>query len=156
MSSPTSLSDPIALPNGEVTLRNRAALAPMAGMTDVPFRTLAWSYGAGLMVSEMVTSKPELWDTGKSRSRRVLIDGVTPQAVQIAGYDPVVMAESARRLVGEGVELVDINFGCPRKSVVRRARPYLMTSSKFNALSTLWPRRWMYQYHENSHRADVG
>ena len=121
MSSPTSLSDPIALPNGEVTLRNRAALAPMAGMTDVPFRTLAWSYGAGHMVSEMVTSKPELWDTGKSRSRRVLIDGVTPQAVQIAGYDPVVMAESARRLVGEGVELVDINFGCPAKKVCRKA-----------------------------------
>ena len=121
MSSPTSLSDPIALPKGEVTLRNRAALAPMAGMTDVPFRTLAWSYGAGHMVSEMVTSKPELWDTGKSRSRRVLIDGVTPQAVQIAGYDPVIMAESARRLVGEGVELIDINFGCPAKKVCRKA-----------------------------------
>lgn len=115
------LSHPIALANGHLTLRNSAALAPMAGMTDVPFRTLAWSYGAGHMVSEMVTAKPELWDTGKSRSRRVLIDGVTPQAVQIAGYDPRVMAESARRLVGEGVELVDINFGCPAKKVCRKA-----------------------------------
>ena len=121
MSSSTPLSHSIALANGELTLRNRAALAPMAGMTDVPFRTLAWCYGAGHMVSEMVTAKPELWDTGKSRSRRVLIDGVRPQAVQIAGHDPLVMAESARRLVGEGVELVDINFGCPAKKVCRKA-----------------------------------
>lgn len=121
MSPPTSLSHPITLANGKLTLRNGAALAPMAGMTDVPFRTLAWSYGAGHMVSEMVTAKPELWDTGKSRSRRVLIDGVTPPAVQIAGHDPLVMAESARRLVDEGVELVDINFGCPAKKVCRRA-----------------------------------
>lgn len=121
MSSPMPLFHPIALANGDLTLRNGAALAPMAGMTDVPFRTLAWSYGAGHMVSEMVTAKPELWDTGKSRSRRVLIDDVTPQAVQIAGYDPLVMAESARRLVGEGVELVDINFGCPAKKVCRKA-----------------------------------
>ena len=73
------------------------------------------------MVSEMVTSKAELWDTGKSKARRVLIPGVLPQAVQIAGYDPKVMAESAQRLVGEGVELIDINFGCPAKKVCRKA-----------------------------------
>mgnify|MGYP002058000374 FL=1 len=58
MSSPMPLSHPIALANGDLTLRNGAALAPMAGMTDVPFRTLAWSFGAGHMVSEMVTAKP--------------------------------------------------------------------------------------------------
>lgn len=103
------------------TLRNRVALAPMAGMTDVPFRTLAWRFGAGHMVSEMVTSKPELWDTGKSRARRVLIPHVQPQAVQIAGHDPLVMAESARRLVDGGVEWIDINFGCPAKKVCRKA-----------------------------------
>jgi tRNA-dihydrouridine synthase B len=121
LSSATSLNQPLSLSSCGLSLRNRVALAPMAGMTDVPFRTLAWSFGAGHMVSEMVTSKAELWDTGKSRARRVLIPGVMPQAVQIAGYDPQVMAESARRLVGEGVELVDINFGCPAKKVYRKA-----------------------------------
>ena len=93
----------------------------MAGMTDVPFRKLAWRFGAGHMVSEMVTSKLELWDTGKSRARRVLISEVRPQAVQIAGHDPGTMAESARRLTGEGVEWVDLNFGCPAKKVCRKA-----------------------------------
>jgi tRNA-dihydrouridine synthase B len=102
-------------------LRNRVALAPMAGLTDVPFRTLAWGFGVGHMVSEMITSKAELWDTGKSRARRVLIPGIMPQAVQIAGFDPLVMAESAQRLVDEGVELIDINFGCPAKKVCRKA-----------------------------------
>jgi tRNA-dihydrouridine synthase B len=116
-----ALNQPISLSPSGVTLRNRVALAPMAGLTDVPFRTLAWGYGAGHMVSEMVTSKAELWDTGKSKARRVLIPGVLPQAVQIAGYDPKVMAESAQRLVGEGVELIDINFGCPAKKVCRKA-----------------------------------
>jgi tRNA-dihydrouridine synthase B len=93
----------------------------MAGLTDVPFRTLAWELGAGYMVSEMVTSKAELWETGKSRLRRVLVPGVNPNAVQIAGHDPRVMAESAKRLVGEGVEVIDINFGCPAKKVCRKA-----------------------------------
>ena len=115
------LSRPMAVACDAQTLRNRVALAPMAGMTDVPFRTLAWRFGAGHMVSEMVTSKPELWDTGKSRARRVLIPHVQPQAVQIAGNDPSVMAESARRLVDDGVEWVDINFGCPAKKVCRKA-----------------------------------
>ena len=115
------LSRPMAVACDAQALRNRVALAPMAGMTDVPFRTLAWRFGAGHMVSEMVTSKPELWDTGKSRARRVLIPHVQPQAVQIAGNDPSVMAESARRLVDDGVEWVDINFGCPAKKVCRKA-----------------------------------
>jgi tRNA-dihydrouridine synthase B len=104
-----------------VSLRSPFALAPMAGLTDVPFRTLAWELGAGYMVSEMVTSKAELWETGKSRLRRVLVPGVNPNAVQIAGHDPLVMAESAKRLVGEGVEVIDINFGCPAKKVCRKA-----------------------------------
>jgi len=108
-------------PSG-VILRSRVALAPMAGLTDVPFRTLAWGYGAGHMVSEMVTSKAELWDTGKSKARRVLIPGVMPQAVQIAGYDPQVMADSAQRLVDEGVQLIDINFGCPAKKSLSQSR----------------------------------
>jgi tRNA-dihydrouridine synthase B len=121
MSRNSPLDSLIELPDSRVVLRNGVALAPMAGMTDVPFRTLAWSFGAGHMVSEMITAKPELWDTGKSRSRRVLIPEVSPQAVQIAGHDPQVMADSARRLVDDGVELIDINFGCPAKKVCRKA-----------------------------------
>ena len=111
---------PISL-SSTVSLRSPFALAPMAGLTDVPFRTLAWELGAGYMVSEMVTSKAELWETGKSRLRRVLVPGVNPNAVQIAGHDPGVMAESAKRLVGEGVQVIDINFGCPAKKVCRKA-----------------------------------
>lgn len=93
----------------------------MAGLTDVPFRTLAWRYGAGHMVSEMVSDKPELWETGKSRLRRVPVPGVTPVAVQIAGTDPGSMAEAARRHVADGVDVIDINFGCPAKKVCRKA-----------------------------------
>lgn len=92
----------------------------MAGLTDVPFRTQAWRYGAGYMVSEMVASKPELWETGKSRLRRVPVEGVTPVAVQIAGTDPQVMADAARRHVDDGVDVIDINFGCPAKKVCRK------------------------------------
>ena len=87
MSVAEFLNRPLPIAYGYQTLRNRVALAPMAVMPDVPSRTLAWRVGAGHMVSEMVTSKPELWDTGKSRARRVLISEVRPQAVQIAGHD---------------------------------------------------------------------
>lgn len=92
----------------------------MAGLTDVPFRTLAWRYGAGYMVSEMVSSKPQLWETGKSRLRRVPVPGVQPNAVQLAGTDPKVLAESARRHVDQGVEVIDINLGCPAKKVCKK------------------------------------
>lgn len=93
----------------------------MAGLTDVPFRQLAWDFGAGYLVSEMVSSKPELWDTGKSRRRRIPVRGATPVAIQIAGTEPAVMAEAARRHVDEGVEVIDLNFGCPARKVCRKA-----------------------------------
>ena len=93
----------------------------MAGLTDVPFRTVAWRLGVGYMVSEMVSSKPELWETGKSRLRRVPVAGADPVAVQIAGTDPQIMADAARRHVDEGVQVIDINFGCPAKKVCRKA-----------------------------------
>lgn len=109
---------PISL--GQHTLQSRYALAPMAGLTDVPLRTLAWRFGAAYMVSEMVSSKPELWETGKSRQRRVPVPGVRPNAVQLAGTDPLVLAEAARRHVDEGVEVIDINFGCPAKKVCKK------------------------------------
>lgn len=117
--SDVALSSPLNL--GKVQLRNRVALAPMAGLTDVPFRTLAWRFGAGHMVSEMVASKLELWNTQKSQLRRIAVAGSAPMAVQMAGNDAAVMAETARRLIGEGAALIDINFGCPAKKVCRRA-----------------------------------
>ncbi len=93
----------------------------MAGITDVPFRALAWRYGAGHVVSEMVTSKSELWHTSKSRLRRQTAAGVTPVAVQIAGAEPSTIAEAAIRHHAEGAEIIDINFGCPAKKVCRKA-----------------------------------
>ena len=117
--SPSILHSSLSL--GALQLRNRVALAPMAGLTDVPFRTLAWRFGAGHMVSEMVASKLDLWHTQKSQLRREALPCAAPMAVQMAGNDPVVMAETARRLVDEGAALIDINFGCPAKKVCRRA-----------------------------------
>lgn len=115
----STLRDGVRL--GRHRLRNNIALAPMAGLSDVPFRTLAWRYGAGYMVSEMVSDKPELWETGKSRLRRVPVPGVEPVAVQIAGTDPKVMAAAASRHAQEGVDIIDINFGCPAKKVCKKA-----------------------------------
>ena len=106
---------------GPHTLKSNAALAPMAGLTDVPFRTLAWRYGAAYMVSEMVSDKVELWESGKSRLRRIPVPGVTPVAVQIAGTEPKVMADAARRHVDDGVDVIDINFGCPAKKVCKKS-----------------------------------
>ena len=134
MSVAEFLNRPLPIAYGKQTLRNRVALAPMAGMTDVPFRKLAWRFGAGHMVSEMVTSKLELWDTGKSRARRVLISEVRPQAVQIAGHDPGTMAESARRLTGEGVEWVDLNFGCPQVNQSPSAAEIAHSAGRHNGL----------------------
>lgn len=106
---------------GSLKLRNAVALAPMAGLSDVPFRTQAWQMGVGYMVSEMVSSKPELWETGKSRLRRMPVPGAFPVAVQLAGTDAQVMADAARRHVDDGVQVIDLNFGCPAKKVCRKA-----------------------------------
>jgi tRNA-dihydrouridine synthase B len=97
------------------------ALAPMAGVTDLPFRRLCRRMGAGLAASEMVTSDVRLWNTSKSRLRMDHRDEPEPRAVQIAGYDPAMMAEAARLNVGLGAQLIDINLGCPAKKVCNRA-----------------------------------
>ena len=94
-------------------------LAPMAGVTDKPFRLLCKRLGAGLAVSEMTTSDPRLWDTPKSRWRMDHIDEPTPISVQIAGYDPLVMANAARFNVDHGAQIIDINMGCPAKKVCK-------------------------------------
>jgi tRNA-dihydrouridine synthase B len=98
-------------------LRNNLFVAPMAGITDRPFRQLCKKLGAGLAVSEMVTSNSLLYGSAKTR-RRANHDGeVEPISVQIAGADPAMMAEAARYNVGEGAQIIDINMGCPAKKV---------------------------------------
>ena len=92
-------------------------LAPMAGVTDKPFRQLCKRMGAGLAVSEMTTADPRLWHTDKSRKRMDHTGEPDPVAVQIAGYDPAMLAEAARFNVAHGAQIIDINMGCPAKKV---------------------------------------
>ncbi len=92
-------------------------LAPMAGVTDKPFRLLCKRLGAGLAVSEMTASDPRLWQTRKSLRRMDHAGEPEPVSVQIAGYDPVMLAEAARYNADNGAQIVDINMGCPAKKV---------------------------------------
>jgi tRNA-dihydrouridine synthase B len=92
-------------------------LAPMAGVTDKPFRLLCKRLGAGLAVSEMTTADPRLWQTRKSLKRMDHDGEPEPVSVQIAGYDPAMLAEAARFNVAHGAQLIDINMGCPAKKV---------------------------------------
>ena len=102
---------------GSHVLRNNLFVAPMAGVTDRPFRQLCKKFGAGLAVSEMVASNSLLWGSEKTR-RRANHDGeVEPVSVQIAGADPQTMAEAARCNAAEGAQIIDINMGCPAKKV---------------------------------------
>ncbi|HXZ54460.1 MAG TPA: tRNA dihydrouridine synthase DusB [Burkholderiales bacterium] len=102
---------------GSHTLRNNLFVAPMAGVTDRPFRQLCKQFGAGLAVSEMVASNSLLWGSEKTR-RRANHDGeVEPISVQIAGADPAMMADAARYNVEQGAQIIDINMGCPAKKV---------------------------------------
>jgi len=102
---------------GPYVLRNNVFVAPMAGVTDRPFRQLCKQLGAGYAVSEMAASNPRLWATEKS-SRRTNHDGeMEPKAVQIAGADPTMLAECAKFNVERGAQIIDINMGCPVKKV---------------------------------------
>jgi tRNA-dihydrouridine synthase B len=92
-------------------------LAPMAGVTDKPFRLLCKQLGAGLAVSEMTSADPSLWQTRKSLRRMDHAGEPEPVSVQIAGYDPAMLAEAARFNVANGAQLIDINMGCPAKKV---------------------------------------
>ena len=92
-------------------------LAPMAGVTDKPFRQLCKRLGAGLAVSEMTTADPRLWTTRKSIKRMDHAGEPEPVSVQIAGYDPAMLAEAARYNADHGAQIVDINMGCPAKKV---------------------------------------
>lgn len=105
---------------GHYQLRNRLIAAPMAGITDRPFRTLCYEMGAGLTVSEMMSSNPEVWASDKSRLRMVHVDEPGIRTVQIAGSVPEEMAEAARINVENGAHIIDINMGCPAKKVNRK------------------------------------
>jgi tRNA-dihydrouridine synthase B len=113
--APFSESIPMQL--GPYQLRNNVFVAPMAGVTDRPFRQLCKELGAGYAVSEMAASNPRLWASDKS-TRRINHDGeMEPKAVQIAGADPQLLAEAARFNVERGAQIIDINMGCPVKKV---------------------------------------
>ena len=102
---------------GALELRSGLFVAPMAGITDRPFRRLARRFGAALAVSEMLSARPELRDSRKTRLRMDHAGEPGPISVQIAGSDPAQLADAARFNVANGAEIVDINMGCPAKKV---------------------------------------
>ena len=102
---------------GPVSIDPPVVLAPMAGVTDKPFRRLCKRLGAGLAASEMTTSDPRLWVTRKSLHRMDHTGEPDPVSVQIAGSDPAILAEAARHNVAQGAQVIDINMGCPAKKV---------------------------------------
>jgi tRNA-dihydrouridine synthase B len=102
---------------GAVEFRNRVALAPMSGVTDLPFRQLAFEFGAGFVVTEMVASRELVGNSAESWSR-LQNSGIHPHIVQLAGRDPHYMAEGARIAEANGADVIDINMGCPAKKVI--------------------------------------
>jgi tRNA-dihydrouridine synthase B len=105
---------------GPYVLPSKVLLAPMAGVTDRPFRLLCRRFGAGLAASEMLSADVRLWDTLKSQRRMDHSGEPGPRVVQIAGFDPDMMADAARRNVDAGAQIIDINMGCPAKKVCNR------------------------------------
>ncbi len=116
----SNLHPPLSMNIGPYALANNVFVAPMAGVTDRPFRQLCKKLGAGYAVSEMVTSRRDLWNSLKT-SRRANHDGeVAPIAVQIAGTDAQMMADAAAYNVDRGAQIIDINMGCPAKKVCNK------------------------------------
>lgn len=106
---------------GPWKLKNQLILAPMAGVTDLPFRLMCKELGAGLVVSEMVTSDKSLWNSKKTQLRLDHSGEPEPVTVQIAGTEPQQMADAAQFNVGLGAQIIDINMGCPAKKVCKKA-----------------------------------
>jgi tRNA-dihydrouridine synthase B len=106
---------------GPYLIANNLIVAPMAGVTDRPFRQLCKRHGADYAVSEMVASNPRLWGTEKSQRRTDHVGEVEPIGVQIAGADAKLMADAARYNVDRGAQIIDINMGCPAKKVCNAA-----------------------------------
>jgi len=105
---------------GPHTLPGRVLLAPMAGITDGPFRALCHQFGAALCCAEMLTSDQNLWNSSKSRQRMLRDNEPGIRAVQLAGADPQTLAEAARAHVALGAQIIDLNMGCPAKKVCNR------------------------------------
>ena len=105
---------------GHLPLANNLFVAPMAGVTDRPFRQLCKQLGAGYAVSEMVSSRPDLWNTAKTTRRANHECEPGPIAVQIAGTDAALMADAARHNIDGGAQIIDINMGCPAKKVCNK------------------------------------
>ena len=105
---------------GPYQLKNQLIVAPMAGVTDQPFRNLCIRYGAAMAVSEMLSSNPDVWDTDKSRQRMSHAGENGIRSVQIAGADPELMANAAVVNVQQGAQIIDINMGCPAKKVNKK------------------------------------
>src|ERR1044072_7440997 len=103
---------------GSVALDDAVILAPMSGVTDLPFRRLVKRHGAALVVSEMIASQAAIRDTRQSLTMAQSCADEQPMAVQLAGCEPEVMAEAPKRNADRGATLIDINFGCPVKKVV--------------------------------------
>ena len=113
-----SLVAPLTI--GSHTLANRLFVAPMAGVTDRPFRMLCKRLGAGYAVSEMVTSRKDLWHSLKTSRRADHTGETSPISVQIAGTDAAMMAEAAAYNIDRGAQIIDINMGCPAKKVCNK------------------------------------
>ncbi|MGE6783177.1 tRNA dihydrouridine synthase DusB [Ensifer adhaerens] len=109
-----ALSSPLRI--GPIEIRNRVALAPMSGVTDLPFRRLAWRFGAGFVVTEMVASR-ELVGNAQESWARLKNSGIKPHIVQLAGREAHWMAEAAKISADNGADIIDINMGCPAKKV---------------------------------------
>ena len=105
---------------GQYQLTNPLILAPMAGITDKPFRELCFKLGAGMTVSEMCSSNPKVWQTSKSLQRMSHTDKAGVRSVQIAGADPREMAIASQFNVEQGAQIIDINMGCPAKKVNKK------------------------------------
>ncbi|RHW77865.1 tRNA dihydrouridine synthase DusB [Colwellia sp. RSH04] len=105
---------------GPYQLNSQVILAPMAGITDQPFRQLCCQLGAGLAVSEMISSNPKVWNTDKSKQRTVHCKEAGIQSVQIAGSCPEEMAFAAKVNAENGAQIIDINMGCPAKKVNKK------------------------------------
>lgn len=110
-------AEPGVLRIGPHVLGSRAVLAPMAGVTDAPFRALCRAFGAGLAAAEMLSADMNLWHTPKSRRRMDPGGEPSPRVVQLAGADPAALAAAARAHVARGAEIIDLNMGCPAKKV---------------------------------------
>src|SRR5438132_1132149 len=145
---------------GAHQLRNALFVAPVAGITDRPFRRLARRYGAALAVSEMLSSRPELRESRKTRLRADHAGEPGPISVQIAGADPVLLAVAARHNVERGADIIDINMGCPAEKVCNVAAGSALLEDEprlariLEALVAAQGRPWLFR--EISHYLETG